>query len=82
MGSTLKKRKEQLGKLYNAAQLFMTEEQKAKVQALKDKAKNTVEELKESMTDEDREKLKTLKEGASTALELYREFKPKKNDDD
>ena len=82
VGSTLKKRKEQLGKLYNAAQLFMTEEQKAKVQALKDKAKNIVEELKESMTDEDREKLKTLKEGASTALELYREFKPKKNDDD
>ena len=82
VGSTLKKRKEQLGKLYNAAQLFMTDEQKAKVQALKDKAKNTVEELKKSMTDEDRENLKTLKEGASTALELYREFKPKKNDDD
>ena len=80
--STLKKRKEQLGKLYNAAQLFMTDEQKAKVQELKDKAKDTVEELEKSMTDEDREKMKTLKEGASTTLELYREFKPKKTDDD
>ena len=81
-GIVPEKRRKQFNKLSAAAQLFMNDEQKAKLQELKDKAKSTVEEIDKSMTDEDREKLKTLKEGASTALELYRELKPKKNDED
>ena len=81
-GSALGKRRVQFNKLSNAAQMFMTDEQKAKVQGFKDKAKAAVEEVDKSMTDEDRAKVKNLKEGASTALELYREFKTKKTDGD
>ncbi len=81
-GIVPEKRRKQFSKLSAAAQLFMNDEQKAQLQELKDKAQSTVESIDKSMTDEDRAKLKTLKEGASSALELYRELKPKKNDDD
>ncbi len=81
-GAVLGKRRAQFNKLSNAAQMFMTDEQKGKLQGFKDKAKAVVEEVDKSMTDEDRAKVKNLKEGASTALELYREFKPKKTDGD
>ena len=80
-GMIPEKRRKQFNKLSAAAQLFMNDEQKAKLQEFKDKAQSTVEAIDKSMTDEDRAKLKTLKEGASTALELYRELKPKNDDD-
>ena len=80
-GLVPEKRRKQFNKLSAAAQLFMNDEQKAKLQEFKGKAQSTVEAIDKSMTDEDRAKLKTLKEGASTALELYRELKPKNDDD-
>lgn len=73
-GMVSEKKQSQLKDVAEAAKLFMSDEQKSKLQSLKAHATELVEEIDRSMSEKDKEKLMKLKKGAVSAGQLYKEY--------
>ena len=73
-GMVSEKKQSQLKDVAEAAKLFMSDEQKSKLQSLKAHATELIEEIDRSMSEKDKENLMKLKKGAVSAGRLYKEY--------